>query len=196
MATHSSILAWRIPGMGEPGGLSSMGSHRVGHDWSDLAAAAAARKAHLTSHLRMSGSRLVTTPLSQSLRLFLYSSPMYTCHLFLISSASVKSLPFLSFIMPIFAWNVPYISPIFLKKSLIFPILLFSSISLHCSLKKVFLSLLLFSGALNSVGYITPFLLCFSCLLFSQLFVRPPQTTISPFCISFSWGWSWSLPPV
>ena len=41
MATHSSILAWRIPGMGEPGGLSSMGSHRVGHDWSDLAAAAA-----------------------------------------------------------------------------------------------------------------------------------------------------------
>ena len=42
MATHSSVLAWRIPGMGEPGGLPSMGSHRVGHDWSDLAAAAAA----------------------------------------------------------------------------------------------------------------------------------------------------------
>ena len=39
--THSSVLAWRIPGMGEPGGLPSMGSHRVGHDWSDLAAAAA-----------------------------------------------------------------------------------------------------------------------------------------------------------
>ena len=42
MATHSSAFAWRIPGMGEPGGLPSMGSHRVGHDWSDLAAAAAA----------------------------------------------------------------------------------------------------------------------------------------------------------
>ena len=42
MATHSSILAWRIPGTGEPGGLPSMGSHRVGHYWSDLAAAAAA----------------------------------------------------------------------------------------------------------------------------------------------------------
>ena len=42
MATHSSILAWRIPGTTEPGGLPSMGSHRVGHDWSDLAAAAAA----------------------------------------------------------------------------------------------------------------------------------------------------------
>ena len=39
MATHSSVLAWRIPGMGEPGGLPSMGSHRVGHEWSDLAAA-------------------------------------------------------------------------------------------------------------------------------------------------------------
>ena len=40
MATHSSVLAWRVPGMGEPGGLPSMGSHRVEHDWSDLAAAA------------------------------------------------------------------------------------------------------------------------------------------------------------
>ena len=39
MATHSSVLAWRIPGTGEPGGRLSMGSHRVGHDWSDLAAA-------------------------------------------------------------------------------------------------------------------------------------------------------------
>ena len=42
MATHSSVLAWRIPGTGEPGRLSSMGSHRIGHDWSDLAAIAAA----------------------------------------------------------------------------------------------------------------------------------------------------------
>ena len=41
MATHSSVLAWRIPGVGEPGGLPSMGLHRVRHDWSDLAAAAA-----------------------------------------------------------------------------------------------------------------------------------------------------------
>ena len=40
MATHSSVLAWRILGTGEPGGLPSLGSHRVGHDWSDLAAAA------------------------------------------------------------------------------------------------------------------------------------------------------------
>ena len=40
MATHSSVLAWRIPGTGKPGGLPSVGSHRVGHDLSDLAAAA------------------------------------------------------------------------------------------------------------------------------------------------------------
>ena len=45
MATHSSVLAWRIPGIGEPHGLLSMGLHRVGHDWSDLAAAAAAAAA-------------------------------------------------------------------------------------------------------------------------------------------------------
>ena len=41
MATHSSVLAWRIPGTADPGGLPSMGSHRVGYNWSDLAAAAA-----------------------------------------------------------------------------------------------------------------------------------------------------------
>ena len=46
MATHSSVLAWRIPGTGEPGGLPSVGSHRVEHDWSDLAAAAAAAFSH------------------------------------------------------------------------------------------------------------------------------------------------------
>ena len=67
--------------------------------------------------------------------LFLYSS-VYSCHLFLISSASV---PFLSFIEHIFAWNVPLVSLIFLKRSLVFPILLFFSISLHWSLRKPFL---------------------------------------------------------
>ena len=53
MATHSSVLAWRIPGTGEPGGLPSMGSHRVGHDLSDLAAAAAAGlyKTRVDTHL-------------------------------------------------------------------------------------------------------------------------------------------------
>ena len=46
MATHSSVLAWRIPGTGEPSGLPSLRSHRVGHDWSYLAAAAATEKKH------------------------------------------------------------------------------------------------------------------------------------------------------
>ena len=50
MATHSSVLAWRILGMGKPGGLPSMGSHRVGHDWSDLAAAQLIRLCHLPLH--------------------------------------------------------------------------------------------------------------------------------------------------
>ena len=47
MATHSSILAWRIPETEEPGALLSMGSHRVGHDGSDLAAAAAVAAASI-----------------------------------------------------------------------------------------------------------------------------------------------------
>jgi len=54
---------------------------------------------------------------------FLYSSSMYSCHLYLISSASVRSIPFLSFIVLIFAWNVPLVSLILLKRSLVFPIL-------------------------------------------------------------------------
>ena len=101
-------------------------------------------KAHLTSHSRMSGSRWVITPssLSGSWRSFLYSSSVYSYHLFLISSASVRSIPFLCSIEPIFAWNVPLVSLIFLKRSLVFPILLFSSVSLHSSLRKAFLSLL------------------------------------------------------
>ena len=49
MATHSSVLAWRTPGTAEPGGLQSMGSHRVGHNWSDLAAAVAAQEASVFS---------------------------------------------------------------------------------------------------------------------------------------------------
>ena len=104
-------------------------------------------KAHLTSDSRMFGSRWVITRLwlSGSLRfsfIFLCSSSVYSCHLFLISYASVRSIPFLSFIVTIYAWNVPLVSLIFLKRSLVFPILLFSSISLHWSLRKAFLSLL------------------------------------------------------
>ena len=91
-------------------------------------------KAHLISHSMMSGSRWVITAswLSGSLRVFLYSSFVYSGHLFLISSDSVKSLPFLSFVMPVISLKFPLVSPIFLKRSLVFPSLLFFSISLHC----------------------------------------------------------------
>ena len=80
-------------------------------------------KAHLASHSRMSDSRWVITSLwlSRSLRPFLYSSSVYSYHLFLISSASVRSLLFLSFIVLIFAWNVPLVSLVFLMRSLVFP---------------------------------------------------------------------------
>ena len=86
-------------------------------------------KAHLTSHSRISDSRWVITSswLSGSLRSFSYSSSVYSCLLFLISYASIRSILFLSFIVPIFAWNVPLVSLLFLQRSQMFPILLFFS---------------------------------------------------------------------
>ena len=101
-------------------------------------------KAHLTSLSRTSGSGWLTTPswLSGSLRSFLYSSSMYSFHFFFISSTSTRSLLFLSSIVSNFGQNNPLIFPIFLKRSLVFPPLLFSYIIKHCSLMKSFLSLL------------------------------------------------------
>jgi len=130
-------------------------------------------KAHLTSHSRISGSRWVwvITPLwlSESWRSLLYSS-VYSCHLFLVSSASVRSIPFLSFIEPIFAWNDPLVALIFLKRSLVFPILLFSSISLHWFLREAFLSLLaiLWNSAFKWV-YLSFSPLLFTYLLFTAI---------------------------
>ena len=129
-------------------------------------------KAQLPSHSRMSGSKWVITPLwlSGSWKSFLYSSSAYSCHLFLISSVSVRSIPFLSFIEPIFAWNIPLVALIFLRRSLVFPILLFSSISLYWSLRKAFLSLLaiLWNSAFKWV-YLPFSLLLFTSLLFSAV---------------------------
>ena len=193
-------------------------------------------KPYLTSHSRMLGSRWVITPswLSGLWRSFLYSSSVYSCHLFLISSASVRSIPFLSFIEPIFARNVLLVSLIFLKRSLVFPILLFSSIFFALITEEGFLisSCCSLELCIQMLIQIFPFLLCFSLLFFaliieegflisscyslelciqmgisflfffflllffSQLFVRPPQTAILLFCISFSWRWSWFLSPV
>ena len=83
-------------------------------------------KAYFTSNFRMSGSGWVITPswLSVSWRSLMYSYFVYSCHL-LISSASVRSIPFLSFIVPIFARNVPLVCLILLKRSLVFPISIF-----------------------------------------------------------------------
>ena len=67
MATHTSVLAWRIPGTGEPGGLSSLGSHRVGHDWSDLAAAAAA-----AAHSCLNPSPAISSTESHCLDMFYF----------------------------------------------------------------------------------------------------------------------------
>ena len=81
MATHSSVLAWRIPGTGEPGGLPSMGSHRVRHDWSDLAAATAVKISSPPQlHTHLSSSKclphlLIPSPFLKSFHLLLEFHP-------------------------------------------------------------------------------------------------------------------------
>ena len=99
--------------------------------------AAVLLKAFLTSHTRMSGET-TRSFLSGSLRSFLYSFSVYSFHLICFYEVSTISVLYL----PIFGWNVPLIFPMFLKRSLALPFLLSSSISLHCSLMKTFLSLL------------------------------------------------------
>ena len=113
------------------------------------------------------------------------------CH----PKSSVRSLLFLSFILPILAWNIPLISPIFLKRPLVFPILLFTFISLHCSFKKTSYLSLLFSGTLPSVGISFPFFLGFHFSSFLS-YCKTCSTASLPLCISFPLGWFWSLPPV
>ena len=152
MATHSSILAWRIPWIEEPGGLQSEGSQRVGYDWSDWALALRPTK---TSPFRMSGCGWVTTPwwISGSLRPFLCSSSVYSCH-FLISS-SIRSLPFLSFIMLVLAWKIGISN--FLEE--------ISCLSYYISsLRRPSYLSLLFSRTLLSVGCIFPFVSLFSAI--------------------------------
>ena len=126
--------------------------------------------------------------------LFLYSSSvhsssLYSCHLFLIFSAFVRSLPFLSFIEPIFAWNIPLKSSIFLKRSL--------SLS-HSIISLYFFALFIEEGLLISpcyslelctqLGISFPYLPWLSFPFFPQSFIRPPQTITLPCCISFFFG--------
>ena len=125
-----------------------------------------------------------------------YRSSVYSCHLFLISSASVRSLPLLSFIMPILAWNVPSIFPIFLKRSLVFPMLLFSSTSLLCSCKKTFLSFvaILWNSAFSWV-YLSFSPVPFTSLLFTAI-CKASSDNHFAFLHCFSLGWFWSPLPV
>ena len=127
---------------------------------------------------------------------------MCSFHLVLISSLSTRSLPLLSFIVLIFGQNIPLIFLIFLKRSLVFSLLLFSSIFMHCSLKKAFLSLHV--NLLNSafVGGTFPFLQGSLCQIpnytFSSLISLPlsryrpsfvsqkcPSKQIGPTCLPF-----------
>ena len=173
---------------------------------------------------------------------FSYSFSVYSCHLFLISFASVRSIPFLSFIEPIFAWNVPLVekamtsysstlawkmpwmeeprklqsmglhrlghdwselaaaavplvSLIFLKRSLVFPSLFFSSISLHWSLREAFLSQLaiLWNSAFKWVYlFFSPLLfvsLLFTVISKTSLLSPMPIKSVMNMCIRCSMSW-------
>ena len=78
MATHSSVLAWRIPGMGEPGGLPSMESHRVRYDWSDLAAAAATHPDFTSPIFFSMLSKFLLKPLSFYFLGLFFSSSLFS----------------------------------------------------------------------------------------------------------------------
>ena len=151
-------------------------------------------KAHLTSHSRISDSRRMITPLGLSLSL----RPFFLCvflplllNIFFYYAHTISV-----FIVPIFAWNVPLVSQVFLKRSLVFPILLFSSISLHCSLKKSFLSLhaILWNSSFRWV-YLSFSPLPLASLLFSAICETSSDNQFAC-CIYFSWRWFWILSPV
>ena len=140
----------------------------------------------------MSGSRWMTTSLwlTQSLRAFLCIFSVYSWHLFLISSASVRSLLFLSFIVPVFAWIVPLVTPIFLE---------ISSLS-HSIVFLYFFALFTEEGFLISPCYSLelciqlsmcfPFSIAFAHFNFSAI-CKASSDKHFAFCNSFSWGWFW-----
>jgi len=132
--------------------------------------------------------------LSRSVWPFLYSSSLHSCHLFLISLLLGLWLfcPLLcQSLHEVFLWYLHFSW----RDLYFFTILFFSSNSCTIHLWRLSYLSLLFSGSLHSIGYIFPFLLCLS-LLFSQLFLRPPQATTLPSHICFSWGWFWWPPPI
>ena len=116
----------------------------------------------------------------------MYSSSVCSCHLFLVSSTSVRSIPFLFFIVPIFAWNIPLVSLFFLKRSLVLPIWLFSSFYLHWPLRKAFLSLLaiLWNSTFRwAYLSLSPFTLAY--LLFSGMYKASSDSHFAFFAFLF-----------
>ena len=149
-------------------------------------------KAYLTLHSRMSGSRWVITPswLSGSWRSFLYSSSMYSCRLFLLSSASVRSILFLSFIVPIFAWKFPLVSLIFLQRSLVFPFYCFPLFLCIDHWGRIFFFLTLLNTLWNSAFkwlYLSFSPLLFASLLFTAICKASPESHFA-FLHFFSMG--------
>ena len=124
----------------------------------------------------MSGSRWVIRPsmVIWVIKVFLYISSMYSCHLLLISYTSVGSICFCPLLCPSLQGNISMVSLIFLKWSLVFPILLLSSISLHCSLRKSFFSSPCCSLELwiqMSLSFLYSFPFCFSSFLSYLIFI-------------------------
>ena len=121
---------------------------------------------------------------------------MHSFHLFLFSSESTRSLPFLSFIISIFGPNVPLIFPISLKTSLVFPLLLFSSSFIHYSLKKAFLLLhaVLWKSVFSWI-YLSLSPLLFTSLLSSSV-CKASSDNHFAFLLFFFLEWFCSLPPV
>ena len=155
-------------------------------------------KAHLTSHSRMSGSRWVITPswLSWVLKIFFVQ---FLCVflprlLSIFCYCQVHNISVLYWAH--FCMKCSLLSLIFLKRSLGFSILLFSSISLHWWLRKAFLSLLaiLWNSAFKWV-YLSFSPLLFASLLFIVIYKASSDSHFA-FRISLSWGWSWSLSPM
>ena len=122
---------------------------------------------------------------------------MYFCYLFLISSASIRSLLFLSFICAHLRMKCSFDISSFLEEisSLSHSIVYLYFFCIVHLRRHSYLSLL-FSGTLHSIGYIFPFLTYFLLLFFPQLSVKPSQTTTLLSCISFSLGWFLSVTPV
>ena len=135
MATHSSVLAWRIPGTGEPGGLPSMGSQRVGHDWSDLAAAAGPfNPRFLSSSFVILSFTLYISIILQSI----FSIPIYTSVFLITFTIQLLEFSPLKFLSPKLALHIFYFFP-FPVWAFFFFLISFSSLWSHFSIVTILL---------------------------------------------------------